>query len=183
VDGNPLRRGIDRVERGLWVILAAALFAAGPLLVPLAGHVARVGGMAEVKAEQSWQRVDAVLLRHAPDQLYGYNTTGGTVWVSGHWRRPGGGVKHGLVPTVIGAPAGTVVPVWVNQAGQLTGTRPLTISGVTTRVVAFEVLAGVALAIVALVLAGLIRWFTNRRRMAYWGFEWACIGPRWSTRR
>jgi hypothetical protein len=182
VDGNPLRRGIDRVERALWATILAAFFAAVPLVVPLAGHVAWANGMTQVKAEQSWQRVDAVLLRHAPDQMYGYNTAG-TVWVSGRWRTPGGGVKHGLVPTMVGAPAGTVVPVWINRAGQLTGTRPLTYGGVTSRVVAIEVLAGVALAVAALLAAGLIRWLTNRRRMANWGFEWACIGPRWSTRR
>lgn len=182
VDGNPLRRGIDQVERVLWAITLAAFFAAAPLVVPLAGHVARADGMAEVKAEQSWQRVEAVLLRHAPDQVYGYATEG-TVWVKGRWQMPGGGVRYGLVPTVIGAPAGTVVAVWVNQAGQLTGTRPLTSGSVTSRVVAIEVLAGSALAVATLILVGLIRWLTNRRRMADWGFEWACIGPRWSARR
>lgn len=182
VDGNPLRRGIDRAERLLWVILLAAFFAAGPLVVPWAGQVARANGMAQLKAEQSWRRVDAVLLRHAPDQIYGYNTTG-TVWVSGRWHRPDGGLKYGLVPTEIGAPAGTVVPVWVNQAGRLTGSEPLSADGVGARQVMIEVLAGAGLAVAALIMIGLIRWLTNRRRMANWGFEWACIGPRWSTRR
>jgi hypothetical protein len=34
-----------------------------------------------------------------------------------------------------------------------------------------------------LVLGWLIKVMLNRRRMAYWGIEWACFGPRWTTRR
>jgi hypothetical protein len=182
VDRNPLRRGIDRVERVLWLMLVVAFFAVGPTVVPLAGQAARAGGMAEVKREQSWHQVNAVLVRHAPYQVYGYNTSG-AVWVKGRWRTPGGRTEYGLVPTTVGAPAGTLVRVWVNQAGQLTDTRPLTIAGVGARVMAMKVLAGIGLAATLLLLAGLIRWLTNRRRMAYWGCEWATTGPRWSTRR
>ena len=182
VDRNPLRRGIDRVERALWIILALAFFAVGPTLLPMAGQAARAGGMAEVKQEQSWHQARAVLVRHAPYQMYGYSTSG-TVWVKGRWHVPGGGTKFGLVPAVVGAPAGTVVQVWVNQAGQLTGHRPLTAGAVGARVIAIKVLAGVGLAATLLTIAGLVRLLTNRRRMAYWSCEWASIGPRWSTRR
>jgi hypothetical protein len=182
VDRNPLRRGIDRVERLLWLMLVVAFFAVGPMVVPMAGQAARAGGMAEVKREQAWHQVKAVLLRHAPYQVYGYNTSG-AVWVKGRWRAPGGRTEYGLVPTVVGAPAGTMVRVWVNQAGQLTGTHPLTVGDIGARVIAMKVLAGIGLAATLLVLAFVIRWLTNRRRMAYWGCEWATIGPRWSTRR
>lgn len=181
VDRNPLRRGIDRVERALWIILALAFFAVGPTLVSMAGQAARAGGIAEVRQQQSWHQARAVLLRHAPYQMYGYNASG-AVWVKGRWGSPGG-TRYGLVPTVVGAPAGTVVRVWVNQAGRLTGHGPLKAGDVGARVMAIEMLAGVGLAATLLTLACLIRLLTNRRRMAYWSCEWASIGPRWSTRR
>lgn len=164
------------------MILVLAFFAVVPLVVPMAGQASRASGMAEVKREQSWQQVNAVLLRHAPYRLYGYSASG-TVWVAGRWRAPGGRTHYGLVPTVVGASAGMVVQVWVTNTGHLTNIRPLTVGDLGARVLAIKVLAGAGLAATLLMLAGLIRWLTNRRRMAYWGCEWASIGPRWSTRR
>jgi hypothetical protein len=163
------------------MILVLAFFAVLPLVVPMAGQASHVSGMAEVKQERSWQPVNAVLLRHAPYRFYGYTT--GAVWVSGRWQAPGGRTQYGLVPTVLGAPAGTVVKVWVTNTGQLTSNHPLTVGAVSARVLAMKVLAAVGLAATLLLVAGLIRLLTNRRRMAYWGCEWALIGPRWSTRR
>lgn len=182
VDRNPLRRGIDRVERLLWALLVVGCFAVGPTVLPMAGQAARAGAMNEVKQQQSWQQVKAVLVRHAPYQVYGYNASAG-VWVKGRWQAPNGSIKYGLVPTVVGAPAGTVVRIWVNHYGQLTGSRPFTVHEVGARVVGMKVLTAVGMAATLLVLALLIRWLTNRRRLAHWGCEWATIGPRWSTRR
>ena len=182
VDRNPLRRGIDRVERVLWMVLVLAFFAVGHTVVPMAGQAARAGAMAEIKQERSWRQVNAVLVRHAPYQIYGYSTSG-AVWVPGRWPAPGGRTKYGMVPTALGAPAGTVVKVWVTRTGQLTGNRPMTVGAVAGRVLAIKVLAWVGLAATLLMLAGLVRLLTNRRRMTYWGCEWAAIGPRWSTRR
>lgn len=166
----------------MWIILVLAFFALGPVVVPLAGQAARAGAMAQVKQDQSWHRVSAVLLRHAPSQIYGYNTSA-TVWVKGRWRAPGGDTEYGLVPTALGAPSGTVVRIWLDQNGQVTQSHPLTAGGVGARVAAIKVLADIGLAAALLVLAGLIRWFANKRRLAYWSCEWASIGPRWSTRR
>jgi len=164
------------------MMFVVAFFAVGPMIVPMAGQAARAGAMAEVKQEQSWHQVRAVLLRHAPYQVYGYNSSG-AVWVKGRWRAPNGRNEYGLVPTVVGAPAGTVVRVWVNQAGQLTGSRPLKAGDIGGRVVGIKVLAAIGLAATLLLLACVIRLLMNRRRIAYWGCEWATIGPRWSTRR
>jgi len=182
VDRNPLRRGIDQVERALWVVLVLAFVVTVSLVVPLAGRAAKSAGLDQVRQERTWREVNAVLLRHAPNQVYGYNGTG-IVWVSGRWRTPSGAGRYGLVPTTVGAPAGTVVKIWVDRSGQLTGGHPLTVSLVANRVRAIETLAGIAAAIAAAILAVLARWLTNRRRMTCWGIEWACFGPRWSTRR
>ena len=164
------------------MILVLAFFAVVPVVVPMAGQASRASGMAEVKREQSWQQVNAVLLRHAPYRLYGYSASG-TVWVAGRWRTPDSRTHYGLVPAMAGASAGMVVQVWVTNTGHLTNIHPLTAGNLRARVLGVKVLAGAGLAATLLVLAGLIRWLTNRRRIAYWGGEWATIGPRWSTRR
>jgi hypothetical protein len=182
VDRNPLRRGIDRVERAIWILLALGVLAAAPNIMPMVGHVVRADSLAEVRLESSWREVNAVLLRHAPPQPYGYSANG-TVWVSGRWRAPSGRPRVGLVPTEANAPAGTQVKVWVTKGGRLTGTHPLTAGLVGARVVGSEMLVVLGLALTALILGGLLRWLLNRRRMACWGSEWACFGPRWSSRR
>jgi hypothetical protein len=59
----------------------------------------------------------------------------------------------------------------------------MTIGMVRTRSVLLGLGSVVGLALALLLLAGLTRLLLNRRRMLYWGIEWACFGPRWSTRR
>jgi len=164
------------------MILALAFFASVPLLVPMVGRVATIDGLNQVRQEQSWRAVNAVLVKHAPEQVYGYNATG-TVWATARWRGPSGPVRFGLVPTVVGAAAGTVVRVWVDHAGRLTGGPPVNAGHVESQVLSLEIVLAIGLAVTAFLLAGLVRWLTNKRRMAYWRIEWACIGPRWSTRR
>ncbi len=182
LDGNPLRRGIDRTERAAWTLLVIAFTIAAPVLVPMAGRAAKADSLRLVRLERSWRQVSAVLLKHAPRRLDSYNSAL-TVWVPGRWQAPAGGIKTGLVPTAPGTPAGSVVRVWVTASGQLTGTHPFTADLVGLRVVALEVLTAVGLALSTLVLAIAVRWLMNRRRMTYWAIEWACFGPRWSARR
>jgi hypothetical protein len=59
----------------------------------------------------------------------------------------------------------------------------MTLGNVRVRSVLMEIGSVVALGIVLLVLACVTRLMLNRRRMLNWGIEWACFGPRWSTRR
>jgi hypothetical protein len=54
---------------------------------------------------------------------------------------------------------------------------------VRTRAILVEIGSIVGLALVLLLFAGMTRMMLNRRRMLNWGIEWACFGPRWSTRR
>jgi hypothetical protein len=63
------------------------------------------------------------------------------------------------------------------------GRHPMTVGMVKVRTVLVEFLTIVGVALALLALGGLVRLLLNRRRMAYWGIEWACFGPRWSTRR
>jgi hypothetical protein len=180
-DGNPLRRGIDRFERAVWVLLATGFLVAAPLLAPLAGRAAAAVSIGQVRHERTWREVKATLLQRAPDHFSGYNSPQ-AVWVHGRWQAPNGRMLVGLMPARPGTPAGAVVPIWVDRAGRLTGGQPLTSGLLSARVVAIDILAVAALAIIALLLAALLRWLTNRRRMTCWAIEWDCIGPHWSAR-
>jgi hypothetical protein len=181
VDGNPLRRGIDRMERAVWILLAAGFLAAAPLLVPMAGRAAASVSSGQVRHERTWREVKATLLQRAPDHFSGYGAAQ-AVWVHGRWQAPNGRILVGMIPAQPGTPAGAVVPIWVDRTGQLTGGQPLTASLVSARIVAIEILALAVLASAALLLAAFVRWLTNRRRMTYWAIEWDCFGPRWSAR-
>ena len=68
------------------------------------------------------------------------------------WKAPDGQVRTGQVFVLSGAPAGSTVMVWVNQAGQLTDS-PLQHSQVTGRTDLAEALA-VAVLAVALIIVG-----------------------------
>jgi hypothetical protein len=173
---------MDRFEGAVRLILVFTFLIAAPLLAPAAGHQSELAGLRQVHQETSWRQVDAVLLRSAPPQYYGYGSMA-TFWVAARWRAPSGAIRTGVVPTRTGVQAGTKISVWVDGAGRVTGRRPMTVGVVKVRtfLVEFLTVAGVALAL--LLLGGLVRLLLNRRRMAYWGIEWACFGPRWSTRR
>jgi hypothetical protein len=181
-DGNPLRRRSDRFEGAVRLTLVLAFVIAAPMLAPAVGKLTDVSGMREVHAEQSWRQVDAIVVRSAPQQFDGYGAAA-TVWLRGRWQAPSGAIRYGLVPTQAGAQKGTAVPIWVDRRGQITGRHPLTADLVTLRVVVLEMLTLLGLAAAMLVLAWLVRWMLDRRRMAYWGIEWTYFGPRWTSRR
>jgi hypothetical protein len=98
------------------------------------------------------------------------------------WKTPDGQVRTGEVLVRSGAPAGSAVMVWANQAGQLTD-PPLQHSQVTGRA---DLARGVAIAglAVTLIVAGLAGCgVLNRRRLAAWDTDWLATEPRWSPRR
>ena len=173
---------MDRFEGAVRLILVLTFLIAAPLLAPAAGQLTEVSGLRQVHQEASWRQVDAVLLRSAPPQYYGYGSMA-TFWVAARWRAPSGATRRGVIPTRTGVQAGTKVSIWIDDAGRVTGRRPMTVAMVKVRAVLAEFLAVAGAAIALLALGGLVRLLLNRRRMAYWGIEWACFGPRWSTRR
>lgn len=181
-DRNPLRRRIDRFETAVRLLLVLAFLICAPVIAPAVGHLSQVAGLRQVQHEASWRQVDAVLLRPAPRQLYGYGSLA-TSWVTGRWRAPSGASMVGQVPARIGVRAGTKIRIWVDWAGRATGRRPMTITMVEVRSVLLAVGSVLGLAVALLLMVGLVRVMLNRRRMACWGLEWACFGPRWTTRR
>jgi CubicO group peptidase (beta-lactamase class C family) len=181
-DRNPLRRPVDRFESRLRLLLLLGFLVGVPLIAPAAGHLTHVTGLREVRQEASWRQVTAVLLQPAPPAYYGYRSVA-TYWVTGRWQAPSGAVRSGKIPARTGVRKGDKVTIWVDPSGRLVAGHPMTLSMVQVRTVLAEIGSALGLGVALIALAGLVRALLNRRRLAQWGIEWACFGPRWSTRR
>jgi hypothetical protein len=181
-DRNPLRRRVDKFEIAARFALVITFLVAAPLLAPVTGHAAAITGMRQVRQDRSWREVNAVLKVPAPQQFSGYGSLA-TFWVPARWTMPSGQVRSGQVPTKAGTRAGAKVSIWVTAAGAVTGRRPMTAGMVRVRTLLVQYLTVAGLGLTLLLFGFLLRVLLNRRRMSYWAMEWACFGPRWTTRR
>ncbi|MHB1816576.1 MAG: Rv1733c family protein [Streptosporangiaceae bacterium] len=181
-DGNPLRRPTDRLESAVRALLVLVFLIGGPLVAGLGGHLTDASGLRQVRQEQSWRQVSAVLLRSAPHPYYAYGSMT-TYWIPGQWRTPSGRIEVADVPTAPGARAGSIVRLWVDRAGHATGRLPLTRGLVTLRTAAAFTITLIVFGIALLMVSGVVRYLLDRRRLAIWGTEWAAFGPRWTSRR
>ena len=179
LDRNPLRRGSDRAETAMLGVLLAAFLAGAPFAAHAAGSWTYATSVREAQAQQATLRqVPATLLQAAAPWSIGESGSE----ANARWKAPDGQVRTGQIFVSSGAPAGSTVMVWVNQAGQLTDS-PLQQSQVTGRADMARALAVAALA-AALSIAGLVgRWALDRRRLTAWDAEWQATEPRWSSRR
>jgi hypothetical protein len=173
---------VDKFESGLRFVLVITFVLTAVLLVPATGRMATAAGLRQVRQESTWREVSAVLLRPPPRQFYGYGSMS-TYWVAGRWRAPDGAIRRGMIPVRAGIPVGGRVSVWVTRAGSLTGRHPMTAAMVRLRTGLIEVGTVAALAIALFSVGGIAAFMLNRRRMITWGIDWACFGPRWTTRR
>src|SRR5262245_12246694 len=83
LDGNPLRRRIDKIAACLAALLMAVFLTGAPMLSVAAARWAGHAAATAQRAARSWHRVPAVLLRGAPLPALG--------WAFGSsWVRPGG---------------------------------------------------------------------------------------------
>jgi hypothetical protein len=177
---NPLRRGVDRMEAGIFAGLLVAFLIGAPLLAVAAGWWEHDAAAAEQRAQRSVHLVTAVLLQDVPDIVAG---TG--AWDAGalaRWPASDGKSRVGLVLDVGGTKAGSRLQIWVDGSGRQTD-PPLTSRGVESRVITAATLAPAGFAITLLGLAICLRWLINRRRLARWDMAWADIGPRWTKGR
>jgi hypothetical protein len=184
MSNNRLRRRVDRIEAWITGGLIAAFLVGAPLSWISAGRWAQQAGVREQRAEQSWHQVPAVVLKAAPAQPqfeFGlpWNTA---VLVLARWAGPGGSYRAGQVPVPAGTAAGRTVRVWVNASGRPTG-PPILRAELVKRVLGAEALAPLTLAVLLFGVGCLVRWVTDRRRLAAWEAGWASIGPRWTQLR
>jgi hypothetical protein len=183
LDQNPLRRGSDRAETIVIGALLAAFLAAAPFAAHAAGSWAYATYGREAQAQRPVLRQVPATLLQAPPKVTANPGAGViTLAVDARWRAPDGQLRTGMLFAPAGATAGSIIPVWVNHAGQLAD-PPLGRGQLATRAqLAEEVTVGV-LAITLAVIGWLVRRSLDRRRMAAWDADWLATGPRWTPRR
>jgi len=183
-DHNPLRRGTDRVEAVLRLILVVVFVAGIPAAAVAAGRWADHQAMHWAQAQQAAKhQVAAVLLRDSPaaGSPDPYTPIQGN-WVPARWQRAGQPSRTGLVFATAGARKGSTVRIWTDPAGAITdpplGHRDVVgdvwVAVITTCLVSWLVL-----------LAGwkLARRALDRQRLSAWEAEWRAAGPHWTGRR
>lgn len=184
LDRNPLRRGTDRIEAALRLVMMFMLVAAVPIAAVVAGQRADHLALNRARAQQAADHlVNAVLLEQAPatgspDPYTSVQIT----WVLARWQPPGLPPRTGEVLATAGARKGSTVRTWIDASGAVTDPPPdhRDISGdVTVAVVATCFVSWLVL----LAAGTLARHALDRRRLNAWEAGWRASGPLWSGRR
>ena len=184
IDRNPLRRGTDRVEAALRLVMILLVVVAVPAAAVAAGRWADHYALHRAQAERTVNhQVTAVLLADAPasgiPDPYTYVQT---AWVPARYQPPGQPPRTGEVLALAGARKGSRCGPGSTRRAQSPTPPP------DHRVLVGDVwLAVVATCLVSWVLllaAGvLVRRGLDRRRLRAWEAEWRASGPLWSGRR
>jgi len=179
VGRNQLRRGCDRVEGAVVLLLLAAFLAAIAGAFVLGGHIYDHQRAEAARLHQG----TAVLTQHGP-----YNTgLNGAGDATARWHAPGGQPRSGVLttmnaPGIWDAAAGQRVHLWLTAAGQPVSPPPgPTEAMFTAIVIGISAVCGAG----ALLLGGygLARLLLDRRRLAAWESAWELTGPQWTPRR
>ncbi len=180
-DRNPLRRGTDRIEAILRLVMMIMVAAAVPAAAVFAGQQADRGALNRAHAQQAANHlVDAVLLEQAPptgtpDPYTSVQTT----WVLARWQPPGLPPRTGEVLATAGAHKGSTVRTWIDPAGAITS-PPLDHRDIVGDVLIAVVATGLGSWLVLLAFGALARRALDRRRLSAWDAEWRASGPLWS---
>jgi len=183
-DRNPLRRGTDRVEAVLRLVLIVLLVAVIPAAAVVAGRWADHQALHRAQLERATDRlVTAVLLENAPASgVPDPYTSVQTAWVRARWQPPGQPPRAGEVLAVAGARRGSTVRTWIDRSGAVTA--PAADHRVVVGYVFLAVMVTCELSwLVLLAAAVLVRRALNRRRLNAWEAEWRASGPLWSGHR
>jgi len=184
LDNNPLRRGTDRIEAALRLVMILLAVVAVPAAAVAAGRCADHHALRRAQAELAGHHlVTAVLLEDAPAAgTPNPFASMQTAWVPARWQPPGQPPRTGEVLTLAGAHQGSTVRTWIGPSGAVTDPPP------GHRVIAGEVwLAGVTTCLLSwlalLVAWALARRALDRRRMRAWAAAWRSAGPLWRGHR
>ena len=172
---GPLKRRSDRLQSMGRVVVVLSFFMA-PLIAVGVGNsaTAHLQSVATVEAAER-TLVDAVLQEDAPEQA---PTTGEgsasltRVHAQAEWSLPGGLPQEGPVLTRPGAPAGTVVPVWVDGEGNVTR-APLDRADISTSAAAVAALPLIVVPAVTWTLYAFLCIALNNHRERRWAEDWA----------
>ena len=184
LDHNPLRRGTDRVEAALRLVMIFLMVVAVPAAAVAAGRWADHYALHKAQAQMAVDhQVTAVLLRDAPaigtPDPY---TSVQTAWVPARWQPPGQPPRTGEVLALVGARKGSTVRTWIDPSGAVTD--PPLDHRVVVGDVWLAVMATCLVSWLVLLAAGvLIHRGLDRRRLRAWEAEWRASGPLWSGHR
>lgn len=180
-DRNSLRRRTDRQETAIVTGLLAAFLILAPVVAIVAGRVTDDAGLRQQHAERTWHQVPATLLQNA-DASGASSYDGSGAWVSARWTTPGGQRREGVILADASARAGQRVPVWIDEAGRLTGS-PVPHGDIQLNAAIAAMAAPMGLAVLLLLAGCVTRLTLNRRRLAGWEQDWRTVGPRWTPQR
>jgi hypothetical protein len=180
-DRNLLRRGTDRVEGALRLVMIIVVVAVVPAMAVAAGRWTYHYVVHQAQAQQAVDhQITAALLRDAPATgVPDPYTSLQTAWVPARWQPPGQPPRTGEVLAVAGARKGSTVRTWIGPSGAVTN-PPLdhrVIRGDVLMAVMATLLVSCALLLGA---ARLARRMLDRRRLRAWEAEWRASGPLWS---
>jgi hypothetical protein len=176
---NPLRRRVDRIEAAVVVSLMVLFVITAPMLAVFAAHLTSAAGQRELRAERTWQYVEATVLKSTTYEQAGMGGGWSAAVVDVRWRDPDGRMRTGLLQVAQGARAGAHMAVWVTKNGLLAD-PPLSPVDVAELMAFAAIAAALGAAAALAVMLTAIRLAANRRRMADWAREWAATSPRWS---
>ena len=183
-DRNPLRRGTDRVEAALRLVVIILIVLAVPAASVAAGRWADHDALHRAQAQWAADhQVTAVLLRAAPATgIPNPYTSVQTAWVPARWQPPGQSPRTGEVLALVGARKGSTVRTWIDPSGAITD--PPLGHRVVVGDVWLAVMATCLLSWLLLLAAGVLaRRGLDRRRLRAWEAEWRASGPLWSGHR
>jgi hypothetical protein len=176
---NALRRPVDRIEGAVLVALSAALLVAVAVAALLGMHTYHSQRAASV----SLRPAVAVLIQAGPI----YVSPAYIGQAEARWRDRGGGEGSGVLttvstPDIVGAAAGTRIPVWLDRSGQPAAPPGGQVAMILNALAEAAAAAGGA-AVALLICYTLCRLALDRRRLAAWESAWSLTEPRWTTRR
>ena len=182
-DRNPLRRGTDRIEAALRLVMMIMLATAVPTAAVLVGQQADHMALNHAHAQRAADHlVNAVLLEQAPatgaPDPY---TSIQTAWVLARWQPPGLPPRTGEVLALVGARKGSTVRTWIAPSGAVTA-PPLDHRDIAGDVCIAVVATCLVSWLVLLAAGALARRALDRRRLNAWEAEWRAGGPLWSGR-
>ncbi|MET9680492.1 Rv1733c family protein [Streptomyces coeruleorubidus] len=176
---NALKRRIDVVEA--WVVLAGWVFA---LLGGVGAGLMAAGAVERAVERQraGTRQVTAVAVKDAPGPAPARAASDHRVWATVRWTAPDGSTHTDEARVPPRTPAGSTIPVWVNQSGDIT-TPPVSESEAWLHTTMGGGLAGALAGGTVLAAVWLTRLSLDRRRMAQWQAEWDRIDTRrgWKT--
>ncbi|MGI5155171.1 Rv1733c family protein [Microbispora sp. CA-102843] len=173
-NGNPLRRGTDRVESA--AVLAFLILAVLSLVAAFAvGAAVYRGGLAE---EHSGRWVTATVTRDAPAATWvAVEGTAARLRTGVAWTAPDGHTVTGQAPVPSAAKAGTPVRIWLDHDGKPGDGPRSRIDTVADGVASGTATAALSLTALLACLA-LVRRRLDHHRYAAWDAGWLAMNRR-----